>query len=119
MENDYEQLKQQVNDLQNKLDAFLNSYYRSDYPDKYVFNKKVVLNNQDLNTEGTNGMKIGNSGSKLGVYGVTPVVQASAISTVSGSAGGTYGGTEQTLINNLVTAVNAVKTAIKNYGITQ
>lgn len=118
-ENRFTQLEQEVKDLNNKLDAFLNIYKRSDFPDQYVFNKKVVLNNQNLDTQGNMGMKIGNSSSKLSVYGKTPVVQASAISTVSGSAGGTYGATEQGIINNLVTAVNAANVAIKNYGITQ
>lgn len=109
MENDYQQLKQEVNDLSNKLEAFLSIYYRSDYPDKYVFTKKVVLNNQNLDTEGTNGMKIGNSSSKLSVYGETPVIQAGAISSPSGGA---------TVDSQARTAIDAIRVALTNFGIT-
>lgn len=109
MENDLKQLEQKVDDLNNKLDAFLNMYHRSDFPDKYVFTKKVVLNNQNLDTEGTNGMKIGNSSSKLSVYGETPVVQAGAISAPTGGA---------TTDTEARTAINSIRTALTNFGIT-
>lgn len=110
MDDQFKQLEQKVNDLSNKLEAFLNIYYRSDYPDKYVFNKKVVLNNQNLDTEGTNGMKIGNSASKLSVYGETPVVQAGAISAPAGQA--------DDLDSEARTAINLIRTALTNFGIT-
>ena len=110
MEKDYQQLRQEVDDLANKLEAFLSIYYRSDYPDKYVFTKKVVLNNQNLDTEGNNGMKIGNSSSKLSVYGETPVVQASAISAPTGQA--------NDLDSEARTAINLIRTALTNFGIT-
>lgn len=42
-----------------------------------------------------------------------------AIANVAGSAGGTYTATEQGIINNLVTAVNAMNAVLKQAGLTQ
>lgn len=42
--------------------------------------------------------------------------QPTAPATTAGSAGATYTGAEQTLINALVTQVNALTTALKNAG---
>lgn len=42
-----------------------------------------------------------------------------AIANVAGSAGGTYTAAEQTIINNLITAVNAMNAVLKQAGLTQ
>lgn len=42
-----------------------------------------------------------------------------AISQVSGTAGATYGATEQAMLNNLTTAVNAIITTLQNLELTQ
>lgn len=42
--------------------------------------------------------------------------QPTAPATTSGSAGAAYTSAEQTIINNLVTQVNALQTALKNSG---
>lgn len=88
---------------------FKDTYYRTNFPDKMVLEKDLVLKNHDIDTEGMAGMKIGNSKSKLSVYGVPPVVQATAISAPTGGAVQDAEGR---------TAINLIRTALKNYGIT-
>ena len=61
-----------------------------------------------LNGNASDGALIGISTGKVGFYGKTPVVQASAITTIADDATGTA----------IATAVNAVITALKNIGIT-
>jgi hypothetical protein len=61
-----------------------------------------------LNGSAADGVLIGIAGGEVGFYGETPVVQASAITTISDSATGTA----------IATAVNSVITALKNIGIT-
>lgn len=61
-----------------------------------------------FNGNAADGVALGAAGGEIGFYGETPVVQASAITTVSDTATGTA----------LATAVNAIITALKNIGIT-
>ena len=61
-----------------------------------------------FNGNAADGIALGVAGGEIGFYGETPVVQASAITTVSDSATGTA----------LATAVNAIITALKNIGVT-
>jgi len=61
-----------------------------------------------LNGNASDGALIGISTGKVGFYGKTPVVQASAITTIADDATGTA----------IATAVNAVITALKNIGLT-
>jgi len=61
-----------------------------------------------LNGSAADGVLIGIAGGEVGFYGETPVVQASAITTISDTATGTA----------IATAVNSVITALKNIGIT-
>jgi dTDP-4-dehydrorhamnose reductase len=51
---------------------------------------------------------MGKTGGTAGFYGTTPIVQAAAITAVSNTASGT----------ELATAINALRTALKNIGIT-
>ena len=55
------------------------------------------------------GSLVGASGGKVGFYGTTPVVQASAITTISNTATGT----------EIATAVNAIIAALQNTGLTK
>lgn len=61
-----------------------------------------------FNGNAADGVALGVASGKIGFYGETPVVQASAITTVSDTATGTA----------LATAVNAIITALKNIGVT-
>jgi len=54
------------------------------------------------------GAIMGKAGGTAGFYGTTPIVQAAAITAVSNTASGT----------ELATAINALRTALKNLGIT-
>lgn len=67
-----------------------------------------------------NGSKIGTGTTqKLGFYGVTPIAQrsGSAQASVAGSAGASYTGAEQTIINNLVTLANELRAAAVALGL--
>jgi hypothetical protein len=61
-----------------------------------------------MNGSAADGVLLGIVGGEVGFYGETPVVQASAISTITDSATGTA----------VATAVNSIITALKNIGIT-
>ena len=54
------------------------------------------------------GAIIGKTGGTAGFYGTTPIVQAAAITAVTNTATGT----------ELATAINALRTALQNIGIT-
>jgi len=55
-----------------------------------------------------NGAIMGKTGGTAGFYGTTPITQAAAITAVSNTATGT----------ELATAINALRVALKNIGIT-
>lgn len=62
----------------------------------------ILLDSQNIDTDNTNGMKIGTSNSrKIGFWGVTPVTQPLAISDATS-------GTEVTKINQILAALRAV-----------
>lgn len=68
----------------------------------------------------TTGTKLGTSVSqKLSFWGTTPVVQPASASqaAVTGTAGGTYTSTEQTLISDLKTLVNQLRADLVTVGI--
>ena len=54
------------------------------------------------------GAIMGKTGGTAGFYGTTPIVQAAAITAVTNTATGT----------ELATAINALRVALKNIGIT-
>lgn len=54
------------------------------------------------------GAVMGMTGGTASFYGLTPIVQAAAITAVTNTATGT----------ELATAINAIRTALKNIGIT-
>jgi len=76
--------------------------------DRYIFHKLIqMLDGKNIQVGLTTGTKIGTAiTQKLSVYGVTPVVQAGAISSPSAD------------VASLKTAVDAIRTALINFGIT-
>jgi len=98
--------KTQMDRLEKKLDTFLELYYRTNLIDKTVFTNPVIFSQQ-------NDTSFGKSTDKLSIYGATPVVRASAITAPSG------GGASFTDAIDITgrTAINAIRLAIKNFGI--
>lgn len=80
-----EETVQKMDNLEKKLNSFLDVYYRTNMIDKTLFTNKVVFNN---NIEiGKNGTKIGTSTQdKIAFFNTTPVVQPATISDPSGGA---------------------------------
>lgn len=108
--------KQQLNDVSKKLDDLIFLYNKENFPNRIDTNRTLVLRDVENKVEFDNfaGVKIGHSTSKVGLYGTTPVVRASAISAPN-TQGSTY---SQADVQSIVTAVNSIRTAIKNFGIT-
>jgi len=61
-----------------------------------------------FNGNAADGVALGVAGGKVGFYGETPVVQASAITTIATNATGTA----------ISVAVNSIITALQNIGVT-
>jgi hypothetical protein len=61
-----------------------------------------------FNGNAADGVALGIASGKIGFYGETPVVQASAITTIATNATGTA----------ISTAVNSIITALQNIGVT-
>lgn len=70
----------------------------------------------------SDGVVLGQSSGKVGFYGETPVVQASAITAVATTAAtsttNAYGYTTAAQADAIVTAVNSIITALQNIGVT-
>lgn len=79
--------------------------------DKTVFDKLIqLLDGRNIQVGRTTGTNIGTAtDQKIGLYGVTPVVQAGAISAPTGGL---------TVDSEARSAINSIRTAIKNIGIT-
>jgi len=84
--------------------------------DKFIFDKQVVLRDgMSIQCGRTNGSSFGTEvGQKLSVYGVTPIIQQGAISSPA-SPGATYAQSEA---SSAKTAIDAIRTALINFGIT-
>ena len=108
--------KIQFQKLEEKLDTFLDLYYRTNMPDRTVYPNKVYFNNgvffKDgtiISSGGTLGMKIGSSATeKLGFFGKTPVDQPATVSAPSGGA---------TVDTESRTAINSIISRIKELGL--
>ena len=88
---------------------------------KYRFSKSIQMQdgrNMEFNT-GT-GTRIGTAtGQKISFWDVTPIIQpaAAAQAAVTGTADSTYSANEVTLINDIVTLVNRIRTDLVSVGI--
>ena len=100
--------------IRDELQEFLAS-------DRYIFHKTVqFLDGRNIQFGLTTGTKFGTSTSqKIGFYNTTPVIQPVGASqaAVSGTADATYSANEVTLINDIVTLVNALRTALVAEGL--
>ena len=109
MEEEIIKLKQKVELLENILADF-------SYSDRYIFQKHLqIMDGRNIQLATGTGTRIGTTtGQKLGLFNATPVIQASAISAPT-TQGGIY---VQADVQSIVTAVNAIRVALTNIGIT-
>ena len=111
-----EDLQQQINDLQNKLENLTDLYFRTNFIDKVVHSNPVYFNGKLFFKEGlvielgaNTGTKLGSTGNKLGFLGATPIVRAGAITAPTGGA---------TIDAEARTAINSIRTVLTNFGLT-
>jgi len=81
----------------------------------FIYKNMQFADGVSIQTGLTNGLKIGTTTSeKISVYGVSPVVQAGAISAPSTPSAGYV----QAEAASAKTAIDAIRTALTNIGIT-
>ena len=81
------------------------------------FGDNVEILAKNIITDTTTGLKLGTATSqKLAVYGKTPVVQQSALTTVDASTVNSGDATTDTVINNMRTRINELETRLSTYG---
>jgi|SRR3990167_2988407 len=90
--------------------------------DRIIIEKSVlqILDGRNIQTGLTNGTKIGTAtAQKIGFWNKVPVVQPTSASqaAVSGTADSTYSANEVTLINDIVTLLNQIRSDLVNIGI--
>lgn len=100
METEIQKLNRQVQDLQNKLNSFLDVYTRTHFIDKDVFNNPVTFNNN---------ITLGKTGTKVGFLGKAPIAQQTTITTPSGGA---------TVDSQARSSIGEIKTLLTNLGLT-
>lgn len=81
--------------------------------DKFIFDKDIqILNGKNIQLGRTDGTKIGTAADqKIGLYGVTPIVQQPAITSPVGTGDA---GVDSPARTAIVTIINV----LKNFGIT-
>jgi len=91
-------IARQLKQTNDRLEAFLDVYYRTNFPDKIIFEKDVEINSnftfatsitlldsQNLILGTSVGTKIGTSSTqKIGFFGATPVAQQASIANPAG-----------------------------------
>jgi hypothetical protein len=110
-----------------RLDRFLDEYYRSNFPDKMILQKELVVNNKvtiggnlklkdgsTVSTGAGTGVKFGDTGDKIGFLGKSPVGQQA---TVTAPAGG-GGATTDAIDISARTAINQIKAYLTAFGFT-
>jgi len=104
--------QEQIDEINRKLDFFLADYYRNNNPTSQIFTKKVFFQGGiDLSSS---TVSLGATGGAVGLYGVTPVAKASAIASPTAPSGAYV----QAEASSMKTAVDAIRTALLNIGIT-
>lgn len=103
-------MEQEIAQLNDRIKLLENLLFRFVKNDKYYFDKHIVLaDGVNISASSGTGSSLGAATDKLSVYRETPVVQAGAISAPTG------GGTQDAEAR---TAINSIRTALTNFGIT-
>lgn len=107
--NEIEQLTQRIVYLENVINNLV-------LTDRYTIKKNVqIFDGRNIQLGKGTGTKFGTEATqKIGFFGKTPVVQASAINAPS-SPGGAY---SQAEAQSAVTAINSIRTVLINLGLT-
>lgn len=105
-----EQLNQRIEYLEGVIAAMMKSNQYTLWKD-VVFNKNIeIKDGVNIALKATTGTKIGTASTqKIGFFNATPVVQVSAISAPSGGT---------TIDTQARTAINSIRTALTNLGLT-
>lgn len=121
MPEEIQKLSIELQKFQERINLLENVVFALILTNKYSFSKNILMQdgrNIEVNT-GT-GTRIGTAtGQKLGLWNVTPIIQpaAAAQAAVSGTADSTYSTNEVTLINDIVTLLNRIRTDLVSVGI--
>lgn len=101
----------EIQQLENRIQVLENILSQLVKSDKYYFGKHITLaDGLNISISTGTGTKMGTAtGQKISVYGVTPVIQAGAISSPSGGA---------TVDAQARIAIDSIRTALTNFGIT-
>lgn len=116
-----ETLREELTQSNKRLTLLENLLFDLVRTNRYQFSKSIQMQdgrNIELNT-GT-GTRIGTAtGQKIGLWNVTPIIQPAAVAqaVVSGTADSTYSANEVTLINDIVTLLNRIRTDLIAVGI--
>jgi hypothetical protein len=105
-----ESLTQRISALEEKMDKFLFEYNRNNNPTQQTFTKKCSF----VGGVSFNGSSLGSVGDAMSVYGESPVAQAGTISAPS-VPGAAY---VQSEAQSAVNAINSIRNALQNFGIT-
>ncbi len=116
-----------------RLNFFMEEYYKTNYPDKMVIFKELVVNGKftitnalilianltlkdggTLNLGATTGTKIGATGDKAGFLGATPLVRQGAITSPTAPSAAYV----QAEAQSMKTAVDAIRTILSSFGFT-
>lgn len=99
-----EEILKRIEDLEFKVDLFVKQ-------DRYLLQRNLeFFNGKNVKLGLRTGTKIGTAtNQKLGFFNKTPIIQVSAISAPSGGA---------TIDSEARTAINSIRTALTNLGLT-
>ena len=111
----------EIKNLKDRVDLLESIINALVFTDKLAFTKLVqILDGKNIQLGTTTGSKIGTAtAQKLGFWGVTPVIQPASgdQAVVSGTADSTYSGNEVTLINDIATLVNQLRSDLIDAGV--
>jgi hypothetical protein len=104
-------LQAQVDELKVQVNALIDLYNKDNNPSSEIFKKKAIF----MGGTSFNNSSLGSAGDIMSVYGEPPVAQAVAINAPS-TPGVAY---VQAEAQSAVTAINSIRNALKNFGITE
>jgi hypothetical protein len=95
--------QEQIRLLEQRIALLESRVNRTHRPDRYLFDRPVRFG-KNIELDSENGVQIGTAATqKLSFFGADPVVQFAY--SFNAPAGGTYGGTEQNILNGLQDAL--------------